>query len=208
MTGCFLTQSAQQGTQLQYYFSNDGSNQQGPADLDGLRQSGITRATLVWQEGMTDWKPAGDVAELASLFEPVTTYIPDANLAPAAPEIEYHTPDLQAGANGMAIASLVLGIIAMMTWCAWCIGFVPAVLAIVFGHIARGQIRRGQGNGDGMALAGLIMGYIAGSLVVAMISFGIFSAFTSSAANFAAPVPVAPVPAPVMPLMPPMPRQP
>lgn len=165
---------------------------------------------------MTDWKPAGEVAALASLFEPAApaaasdygasmaeAYIPAANSA--APEIEYHTPDLQAGANGMAIASLVLGIIAMVTWCVWCIGFVPAVLAIVFGHLARGQIRQGRGQGDGMALAGLIMGYIAGSLVLALILFGVFGAFMGSTTKFTAPAPVAPVPTPAMPPMTPRP---
>ena len=49
----------------------------------------------------------------------------------------------------------------------WCCGigqiffwFVAGIPAIVFGHIARRQIRETGEAGDGMALAGLIMGYL------------------------------------------------
>ena len=38
--------------------------------------------------------------------------------------------------------------------------FVGAIAAIVTGHIARSQIRRSGESGDGMALAGLILGYV------------------------------------------------
>ncbi len=34
------------------------------------------------------------------------------------------------------------------------------ILALVFGYIARRQIREGNGSGDGMALAGIILGWI------------------------------------------------
>ena len=51
----------------QYYYLA-GSTQLGPFMLDELRTKGITRDTLVWSAGMTDWLKAGDVAELNSLF--------------------------------------------------------------------------------------------------------------------------------------------
>jgi hypothetical protein len=63
---------------------------------------------------------------------------------------------------GLAIASLVLGIVSLPLTCGCCgTGIVAAILAIVFGHIARGQIRRSEGrlNGKGMAVAGLVIGY-------------------------------------------------
>jgi hypothetical protein len=58
------------------------------------------------------------------------------------------TAPRSASTNGLAIASLVLGVIG------------GSVLAIVLGHIARKQIRTTGQNGGGMALAGLILGYI------------------------------------------------
>ena len=55
--------------------------------------------------------------------------------------------------NGMAIASLVCS-------CAGFIFFVPAVLGVIFGFVARSQIRQSGGTqgGDGLALAGIIVG--------------------------------------------------
>jgi hypothetical protein len=57
-----------------------------------------------------------------------------------------------------AIISLVFGVIC---WVA--IPFIGAIVAIVCGHVARGEIRRappGSIDGDGMAVAGLILGYL------------------------------------------------
>jgi len=56
-----------------------------------------------------------------------------------------------------AIFSLVFGIIC---WVA--IPFLGAIVAVICGHVARGEIRRappGTVEGDGMAIAGLILGY-------------------------------------------------
>jgi type IV pilus assembly protein PilA len=62
-----------------------------------------------------------------------------------------------------AIASLVLGIFAL---------FPPAaILAVLFGHLARSDVRRSQGRlkGSGMALAGLIFGYLGSSTIPILI---------------------------------------
>ena len=58
--------------------------------------------------------------------------------------------------NGMAVASLVLGCVAV----AFC--FVPSILAIVLGYISKGQIDRSQGtqNGRGLAIAGIVLGWV------------------------------------------------
>ncbi|GAA2618266.1 DUF4190 domain-containing protein [Actinomadura fulvescens] len=56
--------------------------------------------------------------------------------------------------NGMATASMILGIIGIFTC-----GF-GSILAVIFGHVAQSQIRRTGEGGSGMAVAGLIMGYI------------------------------------------------
>jgi len=56
--------------------------------------------------------------------------------------------------NGLAIASLALGII-------WVYG-ITSILAVIFGHVARRQIRAsgGEQGGSGMAMAGLVLGYV------------------------------------------------
>lgn len=56
----------------QFYYLDGARNQQGPvssADIVRLIRSGmITRETLIWHAGMTDWSAAGQVAEFAALL--------------------------------------------------------------------------------------------------------------------------------------------
>mgnify|MGYP003350445616 FL=1 len=56
--------------------------------------------------------------------------------------------------NGFAIASLVLGCVGIFT-CG-----LGSVLAVIFGFIARSQIRQRGEQGNGMALAGIILGFV------------------------------------------------
>jgi hypothetical protein len=73
----------------------------------------------------------------------------------------------------LAIVSLVFGI---LTWAV--LPFIGAIVAIVCGHLARSEIRREPVGtvmeGNGMALAGLILGYLhlAGVLLAILIFFG------------------------------------
>jgi hypothetical protein len=89
-------------------------------------------------------------------------YAPELRPSPPPPwgQIPY-TPPSSPRTNGLAIASLVLSLT---------IFFVGPILAIIFGIIARRQIRESSGaqGGDGLALAGLIIGVVelALSLVV------------------------------------------
>jgi hypothetical protein len=71
--------------------------------------------------------------------------------------------------NGFAIASMVLGILALITFYG---AFVFGVLAIVFGAIALKRLRDNPGQkGRGMAIAGLICGIVA--LVAMLIVFSV-----------------------------------
>lgn len=59
--------------------------------------------------------------------------------------------------DGKAVASLVCGILAIFP-----LGLLAGIPAIILGHLSKSEIRRSLGKlkGEGMALAGLIMGYI------------------------------------------------
>lgn len=68
--------------------------------------------------------------------------------------------------NGLAIASLVLGIL----WLYW----VGSILALVFGYAAKGQIDRSGGaeGGRGLAIAGIVLGWVGvGTLVLVLLVF-------------------------------------
>jgi hypothetical protein len=58
-------------TQTQYFVAVSGQ-QTGPFPLTVLAQQAqggqLTRETLVWTQGMANWAPAGEVAELAQVF--------------------------------------------------------------------------------------------------------------------------------------------
>jgi len=75
---------------------------------------------------------------------------------PATVVPHYAGPLAAAGAptNQLAIVSLVAGVA-----CYFILPVIGAVVAIITGHMARGQIRRTGESGNGLAVAGLILGY-------------------------------------------------
>jgi hypothetical protein len=77
--------------------------------------------------------------------------------------------------NGLAVASMVLGIV----WLYW----VGSILALVFGYVAKGQIDRseGQQTGRGMAIAGIVLGWIGVAFMILAI---ILVAVGSSSGSF------------------------
>jgi hypothetical protein len=75
---------------------------------------------------------------------------PAASFDPPPPSPEY---------NALAIVSLVLAVM----------GF--AFIAAIVGHIARNQIRTRRERGDGLALAGIIVGWISTALYVLSCGF-------------------------------------
>jgi uncharacterized protein DUF4190 len=82
---------------------------------------------------------------------------------------------IAAPTNTMAVLSLVFA-------------FVFAPLGIVFGHIAKSQIRRTGEAGDGLALAGLIISYVFTVISALSLAFLIvFSVAVSSAGSAATP---------------------
>lgn len=75
--------------------------------------------------------------------------------------------------SGKAVTALVLGILGILTLP---LGFPLAVAALVLGIMARGEIRAGAGTveGNGMAVAGIVLGAIAlalGAIVFAAVLF-------------------------------------
>jgi hypothetical protein len=68
--------------------------------------------------------------------------------------------DLASRTNGYAMASLACGLGQFVA------GPLATIPAIVFGHLARGQIRRTGEQGAGLALAGLVLGWGAVALAV------------------------------------------
>jgi len=62
------------------FFVAQGRQQTGPFDLTALQTQvaakALTREMLVWKQGMANWEPAGQVAELANLFAQLPPPVP------------------------------------------------------------------------------------------------------------------------------------
>lgn len=65
--------------------------------------------------------------------------------------------------NGLAIAALVCGVGGFVVG----LSFIPAIIC---GHLARRQIRQTGEQGAGLALAGLILGYVGTALFIVLIA--------------------------------------
>ena len=83
--------------------------------------------------------------------------------------------------NTLAIVSLISGIV---SWFA--VPVVGGVVAVVTGHMAKGQIRRTGEQGDTFATVGLVLGYLHLAVVVLILGFftlvliGTFAAIRTS----------------------------
>lgn len=63
--------------------------------------------------------------------------------------------------SGLAVAALVLGIV----W-VWGVG---SILAVIFGHVALAETKDGRKGGHGLAIAGLVLGWIGVAGLVIML---------------------------------------
>src|SRR5437868_12946716 len=72
--------------------------------------------------------------------------------------------------SGLAVASLVSSVL-------WLCGL-GSLLGVIFGHVSMGHIRAGRAQGSGLAVAGLILGYI-GLVGTAIFGFVVYEGFWS-----------------------------
>ncbi|MEV8507425.1 DUF4190 domain-containing protein [Actinoplanes sp. NPDC051475] len=89
--------------------------------------------------------------------------------------------------EGMAIASLAISCVSVLGLCAWGVGGLLGILGAIFGHIARRRIRQSGAGGSGMALAGIIIGWIVTALMLAfavLIVIAIATDDSSSSSTF------------------------
>ena len=77
--------------------------------------------------------------------------------------------------NGMAVASMVLGIL----WIWW----IGSILALVFGYRGKKQIDQSNGaqSGRGMAIAGIVLGWVG---IATLVLFVALLSFSSTSSGF------------------------
>lgn len=101
-------------------------------------------------------------------------------VAPEPAKVVTPEPVSYAKTNVLAIVALVAGVAGLTV-----IPFVSSIVAVVTGHMARKELRRTGEQGDGLALAGLITGYIGIGLgvLVAVLVFAFFGIVVAAGMN-------------------------
>jgi hypothetical protein len=77
-------------------------------------------------------------------------------------------PGGQPQGNGMAVAGLVLGILGLVLCWASILGWILALLGIIFGGLGMSKANKIGGKGKGMAVAGLVCGVLGLILGIAL----------------------------------------
>src|SRR5436853_6131403 len=49
---------------MKKFFTHNGSEQEGPFDIEELKNKKISKDTMVWYEGLDTWTKAGNIPEL------------------------------------------------------------------------------------------------------------------------------------------------
>lgn len=135
----------------------------GPVSADQVRQwiadGRVTGRTQVQAEGGTEWKSLSEFHE----FDPALAAKGTAPTPPAVPGLTpAGIPSNRPPSSGLAKTSLVLGILSFLGC-----SIISGIPAIITGHIAHNRSRKTpqQFGGGGLAVAGLVMGYLSLALI-------------------------------------------
>ena len=88
-----------------------------------------------------------------------------------------YTPPPTGPRNGLGIAALVIAIIALVFCWSVAGGVVLGIAAVIIGFVARSRVGRGEATNGGIAIAGIVLGFLAiiVSLVFIPIWIGVFN---------------------------------
>jgi hypothetical protein len=86
---------------------------------------------------------------------------------PPQPYAGYSAPPI-GPRNGLGIAALVIAIIGLALCASVVLGVILGIVAVVIGFAARGRVKRGEANNGGIAIAGIVLGFVA---IIASLAF-------------------------------------
>lgn len=177
---------------MQWFYANELREQVAvdEEELKSLAQSGAIRPdTLIWNESLPDWLPCRQVRPdwFVSSGTALSPYVrTPAELAPSVDP----TPPLPhqmappPSTDGLALASLICGICGLVMSPCYGAGFPLSLAAVICGHLCRRRLlREGNFSSAGLALAGLITGYLVVGIVAAFwLLVALIAVFSSVAA--------------------------
>lgn len=105
---------------------------------------------------------------------PPAPYSPHTNSsAPGRQSLPYSTAPVQRTPTALGLLSMIFGILGLALSCCYGFGFPFAIAGVVMGHISRSR----QGSARGMAVAGLVTGYIGAAISALWIVYSITGQF-------------------------------
>jgi hypothetical protein len=117
-------------------------------------------AATSWPEPVASWGRTGEI--------PPTPEVALPWLSPGPPPwagrfvIGHARPS-----SNLAIGALITGVVGVIA--GWCLLGLPCIAAVILGHLAIGDTKDDQKSGRGMAVTGLVLGYV--SLIPAVVLF-------------------------------------
>jgi hypothetical protein len=149
----------------------------GPVSIEVLKQwikeGRVNQKTLVKPEGEQHWRQLSTYPELVALFHP--QQFPSS--APPPLSVQFPSTDASDDTNGMAVASLIFGIISLIFCFCCCWGFPFNILAIIFGILALTQSKNRPDSSStrSMAITGIVLGVLSILFAAIVTMFFIFS---------------------------------
>lgn len=132
--------------------------------VESMEESAGEAEKAVAEEGSSEWQ---ELEADEPVFVDALPAVPAPPPPPAPPRPASATV---VQTSGMAIASLVMGI------AGWTLlPVLGSILAIFFGYAARNEIRRrpGELGGEGMAVAGLVLGWLMVGITIVALCLGV-----------------------------------
>jgi Domain of unknown function (DUF4190) len=150
------------------------------------------QATPGYQQAAPGSPAAEGYAPATPGYLPPTAFSPAQNpqaygpgVASGMPAMPGYQPIPQPGivrrTNTMAVTSLVLGMVQFVGWIIFLLpGLLAAILAIVLGFVSIKQISRSGESGRGLAVTGIVLGFLAILVVTILVAVGVESVNTQS----------------------------
>jgi len=151
---------------MQIHIARDGK-QLGPFSLEEINRQ-LAAGTLslsdnAWYEGAAGWMPLSSVPGVTGATSAPPPVAPTTPIVPASPVVSpvATAPVVpRAPTEPLAIWSFVLSLVGLLGFC--CGGPMLGIAAVVCGHLGLSKINANpQLQGRGLAVAGLVIGYLA-----------------------------------------------
>lgn len=169
----------------QYYYVNADNQSAGPVSPTEFAEHGISQETYVFCKGMTEWKKAGELPELAEYFAPSTPPVPEETDIPAEePTQEESFPDYDYEERpsrhlGKIIFGMITSTFSLLYFLSFIVTIPLGILGIIFGAKATSAFdredyaaaRRFGKMCRGFSIPVMIIGIV--SLVITVIFIGI-----------------------------------